>query len=87
MSKRETVEEFLARGGTITKLPAQQVPEEEAKVTSTKSGGAQMLSLSDGGLYYAEGKAKKAPKKKPFNSIDFSALPPHLLKFLPNRED
>ena len=82
MSKRETIEEFLARGGTITKVEAQEIPQDENRVVSTKGGGAQIMSLHDGGIYYAEGRAKKA--KPPIkDTINLAVLPAHLLKFIP----
>lgn len=87
MSKRETIEEFLARGGVIQKIPAQELPEEESKVTSSSNGTSHMMSLADGSVYYAETKAKKVSKKKLSKTIDFSALPAHLLRFVPNHEN
>ena len=87
MSKQETVEEFLARGGVITKCPPAVTPVEEGnKVNPTPSAGATMMSLSEGALYYAESKAKKEQKKVPVKAIDFSVLPANLLKYLPKRE-
>lgn len=87
MSKRETVDEFLARGGSITKIAPQEEPQEEGKVTSaSKSASSTMMTLADGGLYYAEGKVRK-PRKKQSKTVDFSALPASLLKFLPSRDE
>jgi hypothetical protein len=83
MAKRETIEEFLSRGGQITQCPPQEVPkEEDNKVNPTCSTGSLIMTLSEGSLFYSDSKAKpKQPKKKP--EIDVAALPPHLLKFVP----
>ena len=82
MSKRESVEEFLKRGGVITKL-APVVEEEKEQTMMSKSGVSSMMSLSEGSIYYAEQKAKKASKKKVVITVDFSSLPAHLMKFVP----
>lgn len=84
MSKRETIEEYLARGGVITKLePVEQV-EDTSPTSLPKTGVSSMMSLSEGSLYYAEQKAKKEPKKKEPKAINFAALPAHLMKFVPS---
>lgn len=63
--KKETVEEFLARGGKIQIIPPNQ-PEETVpivKVHSTPEN--RILSLDDGEFYFAEGrKDRKAPRKQ-----------------------
>lgn len=90
MSKKETVEEFLARGGTVTKCPPAPSPEEELsnRVSSTVSSGATMMSLAEGALFYSESRAKpKERKKKAEKAINFSALPANLLKYMPKREE
>lgn len=90
MAKRETVEEFLARGGVIQKLaPVEETEEEKNKQPTTlpKTGVASMMSLSEGSLYYAEQKAKKIGKVKVAKTVDFSALPANLMKFIPSRND
>ena len=87
MSKQETIEEFLARGGVITKCPPPAPPPEEGnRVNPTPTTGATMMSLAEGALYYAESKAKKE-RKVPEKAINFSVLPANLLKYLPKREN
>jgi len=45
-----------------------------------------MMSLSEGALYFAESRAKpKERKKKVEPVINFAALPPNLLKYMPKR--
>lgn len=85
MSKRETIEEFLARGGVITKCATNSPPEEDLKVSPTPSASTTMMSLAEGALYYSESKAKKERKKQSDKTVDFSALPANLLKYLPKR--
>lgn len=82
MSKKETIEEFLARGGTITKCEPPPQEEETNKVMPTGSASSTMMTLGEGALFYAEQRAKKE-KKKPTKTINLAALPAHLLKFLP----
>jgi hypothetical protein len=90
MSKKESIEEFLARGGTITKCPPASSPEDDynSRVTPTPGASSTMMTLAEGALYYAESRAKpKERKKKAEKTINFAALPPSLLKYVPKRED
>jgi hypothetical protein len=83
MSRRETVEEFLARGGVVTKCPPQAPPAEETthRVTPT-TPGAGLMTLSEGSIFYAEIKAKPPKKRKETPPINVSALPASLLKYV-----
>lgn len=87
MAKRETVEEFLARGGKITKCEPAPRPDEEMsnRVMPTPQPGSTMMSLGEGALYYSESRAKPKERKpaKKVETINLAALPPHLLKFVP----
>lgn len=89
MSKRETIEEFLARGGKITKCEPAPMPDEETtnRVMPTPNAASTMMSLGEGALYYSESRAKPKERKstKKVESINLAALPPHLLKFVPKR--
>lgn len=83
MSKRkvETVDEYLARGGKITKV---STPEREKVVevvrTTTAGEPATLLSLDEAALFYGEADKKvKAKKPKPTGpTIDINMLPPDL---------
>lgn len=86
MAKRESVEEFLARGGQITKCPPAETAETEQVTMPTPNGGSTMMTLSQGSLYYSETKGKKEKKKKPAKTINFAALPPSLMKFIPHED-
>lgn len=87
MSKKETVEEFLARGGKITQCPAAPSPsDEEQRTNPTVATNATMMTLAEGALYYAESRAKlKEPKKKEDKVLNFAALPACLLKYVPKK--
>mgnify|MGYP000924453705 CR=1 FL=1 len=89
MSKKETIEEFLARGGKITKCdPAPQSNEEEDNRTNpTSAASSTMMTLAEGALYYAESRAKPKERKKIEDKlINFAALPTNLLKYLPKKD-
>lgn len=79
--KKETVAEFLARGGQITKVPAAQSTQKAESIKSTNGGGpAVIVSMEDADLYHGEAKKSKAKKKAPASMIDISALPEELRK-------
>jgi hypothetical protein len=79
MKKTETIQEFLARGGKITRVPAIELTYKTESIKSTTAGGpAVFLSLAEADLMYGEQKIKKA--KKVSVSIDISVLPEELRK-------
>jgi hypothetical protein len=79
MKKTESVAEFLARGGKITVVPANQTPIKIYSIKSTTNGGpVTIMSMGEADLYYGEFKARKA--KKSTSTIDLSALPEALRK-------
>lgn len=90
MSKKETIEEFLARGGVITKCDPAPLPDEDLgpKANPTPTANATMMTLGEGALYYAESRAKPKERKKKedvIESINFAALPASLLKYMPKK--
>jgi hypothetical protein len=76
----ETVEEFLARGGSINRLPeATRDPVPDVIRKTVAGGPAVFLSLDDADLFYGEARKGAKPKKpKPSLKIDLDALPPAL---------
>ncbi len=81
--KVETVEEFLARGGKITKIPPAEAKNEDAVVRPTTAHGIHQMSLDEGAHYFAEIKKKKSRRKKdPLKGINLDALPPEIRKLL-----
>lgn len=76
----ETVEEYLARGGSIQRIPS-AILERQLDVTrkTTQGGPAIFLSLEEADLFFGEASKNKKPKKlKPSLKIDLDALPPAL---------
>jgi hypothetical protein len=76
----ETVAEFLARGGKITKVPPAEPTVKAESIKSSNAGGVvSIITMEDADLYHGEYKPKKA-KKKAKSIIDVSALPEELRK-------
>ena len=82
-STTESLEQFLARGGKITKCPATEDHKQKAdsvKSTTSRVDGPKPMSLEDYGLIYGD---PKKPKKRTASSkrtVDMSALPDFLKK-------
>ena len=78
--KRETVAEFVARGGKIQKIPLMESSSKAEVVKAQTGGPAVFLTLEEADLFYGEYKPKKASKKSKVSTIDISALPEELRK-------
>lgn len=77
--KIESIEEFLARGGSINRVPEKTRDPEPSVIRNAAGGPAIFLTLSEADLLYGDpGKAKKVKKTKPALKIDLEALPPAL---------
>lgn len=76
-SKVETIEEYLARGGEIKKIPkAETVKQPDVIKKPTAGGPVTILSLEEADLFYGEARKSSKPKKvKPSLKIDLTALP------------
>jgi hypothetical protein len=88
--KTESVEEFLARGGKINRLPpVENVFQEILKTNS--SGPASIMSLAEADLFFGESKVNRSTKQKTSTTtsrIDLSSLPEALReKFLSKLRD
>lgn len=84
--KVETLQEFLARGGSITKVAAVTTDIKPEVTRQTTVGPANLMTLDQGELYYAETKKGSKPKKvKPVVKIDLNALPEALRKKFINK--
>lgn len=80
MKKTETIAEFLARGGKITRVASPEPTTKPESIKSTTAGGpAVFLTLGEAELFYGERKLKKVKKTKTA-AIDLSALPEELRK-------
>jgi hypothetical protein len=76
--KTETIQEYLARGGAINKLPMkQEEKKKEPQLKQNAQGPAVLMTYDEADLYYGEGKKKKAKTQA---SVDLSALPDVLKK-------
>jgi hypothetical protein len=87
MSKKETVEEFLARGGKITKVEYSEPNVKEIVNSAPTSGYSSIMTYDSADLYYGDPKKTSASresttKSKKQPNIDFSVLPPELQKSL-----
>ena len=83
MRKVETVEEYIARGGNITKCPIVEAIEKEQNVKSIITGPVTFLSLEEAELMFGE-KTTRKKKEKPVDltNIKVDAVPEDLRKFL-----
>ena len=81
MSKTETVEEFLARGGKKVVVPA-IVPSFKQRINHTGRQVVVIMDLDEGAHFFSEIKPDKKTKSKKSNKKDFSALPEHLRKLV-----
>ena len=76
--RTQTVAEFLASGGKITRVPAKEPEIKSEGIKSNTNGGiASIISMEDADLYHGEKKKSKA-KAKAIKTIDVSALPEEL---------
>lgn len=78
----ELINEFLAKGGKIEKLPA--VPYEVSyKVSSTTKSAPELKTLAEGELLYgAKSKSRKKKKKVDYSNINMELIPDHIKSLL-----
>ncbi len=80
----KAMQEFLAKGGKIQKVPAVPTPDEAIPVKT--SSQVDLLDLGTGQLLYSEFKPKKAKKKKDgpvvIKNVKMDTLPPELVEKL-----
>ncbi len=83
--KQETVEEFLARGGEIQKIPPAEPVKETINVKRTVTGPVNLMTLQEGALLFTEKvKRKKKDKNLDKNEVDYwsNQLPDNVKKKL-----
>lgn len=81
--KKETVAEFLARGGIIKKIPTAAPSYKADNIKSTSNSGlATIVTMDEADLYHGETKKSKVKKKISSSKsiVDMSALPEELRK-------
>ncbi len=61
---KESVEEYLKRGGVITRCEYVPVEVIEVSVRSTSGGAPKVMDLSSGAHFFAEVRPSKKQKKK-----------------------
>lgn len=71
--KSETLDEFIARGGKIEKIPSVE-PETKDIIRKTTTGPATIHTLSEGELLFAEKSKRKKKKKKTVSDEEFAKL-------------
>jgi hypothetical protein len=77
--KTETIEEYLARGGAIERLPyVDKATPEPVRVTA---GSNIIITMEEGDLYNGEAKKRKKSSKTEIK-VDTSKLPADLIKSL-----
>lgn len=86
MSKKETIKEFLARGGQIQKVPAKVPEDTDYTVKAQTSGPPVLMSLSDGEHFFSEKKKSRVKKKAKINlsKVDMELVPESLRAMLKN---
>lgn len=79
-SKVESIEEYLARGGKVNRIPeASRDPVPDIVRKTVGGEPAVFLSLDEADLFYGTpNKGAKPKKSKPSLKIDLNALPPAL---------
>lgn len=93
MSKKETIEEFLARGGKINVLPENEGKkterlQEERTVKVSAQFDYDRMSLGDGEFYFGETRVKKKAPVEKVDDVKFSqlveasSLPSHIVESL-----
>lgn len=84
VKKTETIEEFLARGGKIQKVPYQEPEQKEAPIRSTtgNTGLPTIMSLPDGAHFFGETRKKKQTKEDFVNKVNKSNLPQSVIDSL-----
>lgn len=73
--KIETIEEFVARGGIIKRIPFKFSEKKNDITRKTETGPAIILSYEEADLFYGEGKPPKPKSTKTSPSIDINSLP------------
>ena len=76
--KKESLEEYKARGGVVTKCPPVKAPHSASPRRVKSSGASSIMTLEEGDLFYGE-KTKRSKKSKKIDKKEVDEL----LTFLP----
>jgi len=86
-TKTESINEYLARGGKINRMPYMGQNIDEV-LRENNAGPVNILSFEEADLFYGESKSTKPKRQKTTSRIDLSALPEALReKFLSKIRD
>lgn len=78
----ELIEEFLAKGGKIEKLPPQEV-EDTRKVGATTKKVPNLKTLPEAELLFGKKQVKRKKEKKPdYSNINMDLIPDHIKELL-----
>lgn len=79
--KKESIKEYLARGGKIQKIQA-ETPHETLEVTKPTTLTPQLMSLDWGEHYFAEKRIRKRMSASEKNKSGREKLSPEVAKYL-----
>lgn len=81
--KAETLDEFLARGGKIEKVPYIEPEQKLDPIRANTSGGLPtMMTLPDGAHFFGESRKKKPTKEDFVNKLNKANLPQSIVESL-----
>ena len=82
----EILEEFIAKGGIVEKIPYVE-PKENRMIGSFSKKAPELLTLEEAELLYGQKQEKKKTIKKPdLSGIDMNLIPEHLRKLFTGSE-
>ena len=80
---KESIEEFIARGGKVEQIPYSSPEEEAVLIKPSPAGPPAFYSLDEAQHFFAEVKPRRRkPKQAKPVDIDKSLLPKHLQSIL-----
>ncbi|NVM33983.1 MAG: hypothetical protein HWN81_00205 [Candidatus Lokiarchaeota archaeon] len=79
---KKLIEEFLEKGGKITKCPPQEAPKSKHEYKPNNAGPATIMTLSEGELFYGEPAKRRKKKELDLSKINLDEIPEELRKKL-----
>jgi hypothetical protein len=81
--KAETLDEFLARGGQIERVPYIEPEQKVEPIRANSSGGLPtLMTLPDGAHFFGETRKKKPTKEDFVNKLNKANLPQSVVESL-----
>ena len=78
MSKKETIQEFLKRGGKVTRCDYQPPEETKNTVKGSHAGPPVLYSLDDAAHFFSEKMPGRTKKEVKLDTIDWKEIPDSL---------